>query len=365
MSVTALMTSEIDDGLSARHKLPAGLHRSDVHGPGYRRARSGPGFAYLGPDGREVSDPAELHRMRALAIPPAWREVWISPDPIGHIQATGLDGRGRRQYRYHKLWRAERDAEKFGHALVFASALPQLRVVVAGHLARRPLDRDRVAACAIRVTELGLFRIGSERYAREDHTYGAASLERRHLTFRGAQAVFDYTAKEGKRRTVRIADPPAVHTLRALHALPATPPQLFVYQTGEAWRHLTTGELVTYLHQHAGNGFTVKEFRTWNATLLAALALSNAAPAQSLRARRQATAAAVRQAAEWLGDTPTVARGSYIDPAVLQLYETCGTIGGLHPTAIQLPADPGAEQEVLRVLLDYHAAAETEPTTSR
>jgi len=140
---------------------------------------------------------------------------------------------------------------------VFARTLPQLRGAVAGHLARRSLDRDRVAACAIRVTELGLFRIGSERYAREDHTYGAASLERRHLAFRGGEAVFDYTANEGKRRTVGIANPPAVHALRSLHALPATPPQLVVYQTGQGCRHLTTGELVTYLHRHAGSCSTI------------------------------------------------------------------------------------------------------------
>ena len=348
-----------DDGLDPRHQMPAGLNRSDVHGPGYTRVARGSGFAYLGPDGREVGDPAELERIRKLAIPPAWRDVWISPDPVGHIQATGLDSRDRRQYRYHALWRAERDAEKFGHALAFASALPQLRDVVGTHLARRPLDRDRVCACAIRVTELGLFRIGSERYAREDHTYGVASLERRHLTFRGGSAVFDYAAKEGKRRTVRVADAAALRTLRALHAAPAGLDQLFVYRAGGDWRHVTTGELVTYLHEHAGAGFTVKEFRTWNATLLAALALANAPPADSLRTRRRTTVAAVRQAATWLGDTPTVARSSYIDPAVLELYETSGTIGDLRPTAVELPAEPEAERAVLRTLLNYHASAES------
>jgi len=176
--------------------------------------------------------------------------------PIGHIQATGWTAAA--------VGNTATTSCGAPSATRKSSAMPPCSlahcrsfVAVAGHLARRSLDRDRVAACAIRVTELGLFCIGSERYAREDHTYGAASLERRHLAFRGGEAVFDYTAKEGKRRTVRIANPPGVHTLRSLHALPATPPQLVVYQTGQGCRHLTTGELVTYLHRHAGSCSTI------------------------------------------------------------------------------------------------------------
>jgi DNA topoisomerase-1 len=186
-----------DDGLDGNHKLPAGLHRSDVHLPGYRRVAREGGFVYIDPAGAEVRDPAELRRIKELAIPPAWHDVWIALDPLGHIQAMGRDSRGRRQYRYHPLWRAERDAEKFGHMLLFAQALPRVRGVGDEHLARRVLDRERVSACAIRVTELGLFRVGNERYAREDHTYGVASLERRHVSFLADEAVFDYVAKHG------------------------------------------------------------------------------------------------------------------------------------------------------------------------
>jgi DNA topoisomerase I len=304
-----------------------------------------------------VLDAGELRRIQELAIPPAWHDVWISPDPLGHIQATGLDGRGRRQYRYHPSWRAERDAEKFGHMLSFARALPGVRAAGDEHLARRALDRERVSACAIRVTELGLFRIGSERYAREDHTYGVASLERRHLRFRAGEAVFDYVAKEGRRRTVRIADPAAVHTLRSLERMPAGTPQLFVFRAGDGWARLTTGELADYLRAHAGGHFTVKEFRTWNATLLAALALSGAAPTDSLRARRRAAVAAVRAAAAWLGDTPAVARASYVDPAVIELYECTGSVGGLEAVPVRLPAPADAERAVLDVLLSRHEAA--------
>jgi len=351
------MATGVDDGLEADHQLPAGLHRSDVHAPGYRRVPADGGFEFFTPNGIAITSPDDLARIRALAIPPAWQDVWISPDPAGHIQATGLDAKGRRQYRYHALWRADRDTAKFGHMLRFAAALPAFRTTALEHLARRRLDRDRVSACALRVTELGLFRIGSERYAQEDHTYGVASLERRHVSFSGGTAVFDYVAKESKHRTIRIADQSAVKTLRALHRASSDLPQLFVYANGAGWEHITTGKLTGYLHAHAGGEFTVKEFRTWNATLLAALALSNTPHAESLRTRRRDTAAAVRHAAEWLGDTPTVARGAYIDPAVLELYETAGGLTGLTSSPAELPADPAAEQAVLRLLTTHHAAA--------
>jgi DNA topoisomerase IB len=351
-----MLRVEMDDGLEAEHRLPAGLHRSDVHAPGYRRVARERGFVYMDPAGGEVLDPEELHRIKALAIPPAWHDVWISPDPLGHVQAMGRDARGRRQYRYHALWRAERDAEKFGHMLSFAQALPRVRGVGDEHLARRYLDRERVSACAIRVTELGLFRIGTERYAREDHTYGVASLERRHVSFRAGAAVFDYVAKHGRRRTVHIEDPAAVRTLRSLQRTLVELSELFVYRVGRGWRHLTSGEMVGYLRSYGGGHFMVKEFRTWNATLLAALALSGAGSTDSLRTRRRAVVAAVREAAAWLGDTPAVARASYIDPAVIELYESTGSVGGLGPSPVQLPAHPDAEREVLHALLEQHAS---------
>jgi DNA topoisomerase IB len=364
--VTAPAGGGLDDGLDRGRGLPEGLRRSDVHGPGYRRERGDSGVVYRDAAGALLTDPDALRRIQALAIPPAWQDVWIAPDPFGHIQATGVDARERLQYRYHALWRASRDAEKFSHMLVFAQALPGLRAAVEVHLAGHALDRLRVAACAARVTELGLFRIGSERYAREDHTYGVSSLERRHLRFRAGEAVFDYVAKAGKRRTVRIADPAVVRTLRALQRapLPADVPQLFVFHSGASaaaaagggWRHLTTEELAAYLHEQAGGHFTVKEFRTWNATLLAALALSGAPRTDSLRARRRNTVAAVRDVAAWLGDTTAVARASYVDPMVFEVYETTGGMGGLAPSPARLPADPDAERMVLRTLLALHDA---------
>jgi DNA topoisomerase I len=353
---------ELDDGLEARHRLPPGLRRSDLHGPGYRRLRTDGSAVYVGLDGSPLTDAGDLERIRRLAVPPAWREVWISPDPAGHVQATGLDARGRRQYRYHPGWRAERDAEKFDHMLRFAAALPGLREACRAALAGHRLDRDRVCACAVRVTELGLFRIGSERYVQEDHTYGVTSLERQHVRVGPRQAVFDYTAKFGKRRTVRLTDRDVLRTLRALrHEGDPAADALFTYRQGERWHHLTTEELGAYLRRHTGAHFTVKEFRTWNATLLMALALAAAPPTGSLRRRRRAVTAGIREVAAWLGDTPAVARSAYIDPAVPEHFETTGALADLAPAPAALPVEAEVEAAVLQALRTLHAdhAAET------
>src|SRR5580658_1499640 len=194
----------------------SGLTRSDPHGPGITRRRDGTRFRYDGPSGAPVTDAETLLRIGSLAIPPAWTNVWISPDPLGHIQATGVDSRGRTQYRYHQLWREQRDAQKFAHMLRFADALPALRTATLQDLKRRRLDRDRVAAGAVRLIDLGLFRIGGEKYAELDHHYGATTLEKRHVTVRRDGAVFDYVGKEGKRREITVADRAVLGTLRTL-----------------------------------------------------------------------------------------------------------------------------------------------------
>src|SRR5580658_10068156 len=182
----------------------AGLARSDPHGPGITRQRADKGFRYTGPSGADVTDPGELQRLRALAIPPAWTSVWISADPLGHIQATGVDSRGRTQYRYHPRWREQRDEQKFAHMLRFAQALPALREATRRDLKRRGLGRDRVTAGAVRLIDLGLFRIGGERYAELDHHYGVATLEKRHVRLHRDRLEFDYIAKEGKRREITV-----------------------------------------------------------------------------------------------------------------------------------------------------------------
>ncbi|MFY9775779.1 MAG: DNA topoisomerase IB, partial [Trebonia sp.] len=291
-----------------------GLVRSDPHGPGITRVRAGDGFRYLDLAGAEITDAATLERIRALRIPPAWADVWISPDPLGHIQATGTDSKGRLQYLYHQLWREQRDAQKFGHMLRFASALPGLRTATARDLRHRGLTRDRVVASVVRLIDLGLFRIGEERYADLDHHYGATTLRKQHVRFTRDGIMFDYTAKWGKERTIVVKDDLVRSTIRALARSDNDSDTLWSYEQDGRWHALHSRDVGNYIAVQAGGHFTAKEFRTWNATVLMALALANAGPAATLTGRKRTIAASVREVANLLGDTPAVARGSYIDP---------------------------------------------------
>jgi DNA topoisomerase I len=322
----------------------AGLIRSDPHGPGMTRERGSAGFRYRDPSGAVVTDPLILQRIGALAVPPGWTDVWISPDPLGHIQATGVDSRGRTQYRYHQVWREQRDAQKFAHMLRFAAALPALRSSTVRDLGGRRLDRDRVAAGAVRLIDLGLFRIGGEKYAELDHHYGATTLQRRDVTVTRDGVTFDYIAKEGKRRTITVTDEAVRPVLRALVRSDSTSDSLFCFRDGGTWRPLHSHEVTSYIATHAGGHFTAKEFRTWNATVLMALLLANAGPAPTARSRQSAITAGVRGVADWLGDTPAVARNSYIDPRVISRYSADGQL----PTIPQLPAvlPAAAEAEI-------------------
>jgi DNA topoisomerase IB len=327
------------------------LVRSDLRSPGITRERSREGFRYRGPSGAEVTQREALQRIRVLAIPPAWTNVWISPDPLGHIQATGVDSRGRTQYRYHQLWREQRDAQKFLHMLRFASALPALRAATVQDLARGGLDRDRVAAGAVRLIDLGLFRIGSEKYAELDHHYGATTLEKRHVTVMDDGMMFDYIAKEGKRRVITVTDDVALPTVRALAHSDNGLDALFSYQHSGAWRILRSHDVSNYIAARAGAHFTAKEFRTWNATVLMALALANAGPSRAARSRKRVIAASIREVADWLGDTPTVARKSYIDPQLIGRYESEGELPAIPALPTALPAPAEAEIAVAALLV--------------
>jgi DNA topoisomerase I len=330
-----------------------GLARSDPRGPGISRAQQAGGFGYRDPVGQEVTDSATLQRIRALVLPPAWRDVWISPDPLGHIQATGVDSRGRTQYRYHDLWREQRDAQKFEHMLRFAAALPALRDAVVRDLRRRPLDRNRVAAGAVRLIDLGLFRIGGERYAELDHHYGVATLEKRHVTVERGGAVFDYVAKEGKRREIAVADRAVLGTLRTLASNDTGLDALFAWQdgpAGSAWHRLHSHDVSAYIAAHAEGHFTAKEFRTWNATVLMALQLASADPPASARAASRTIAAGVRAVAQWLGDTPAVARSAYIDPRLISRYESEGQLAAVPALPPVLPTNADAEAAVAALL---------------
>ena len=329
-----------------------GLTRSDPHGPGITRERAPGGFRYRDPSGAQITGEQELLRIRALAIPPAWKDVWIAPDPLGHIQATGVDSRGRTQYRYHPVWREQRDAQKFTHMLQFAGALPVLRSAAVRDLGGRELDRDRVSAAAVRLIDLGLFRIGGEKYAELDHHYGATTLRKSDVKVVRGGVAFDYIAKEGKRREITVTDPAVLPTVRALASSDNGLDALFAWERDGTWHPLRSHDVSEYIAARAGAHFTAKEFRTWNATVLMALLLANADPPGTERGRSRAIAASVRGVAEWLGDTPTVARSSYIDPRLITRYQADGGLPAIPVVPAALPAPAEAEAAVAALLAE-------------
>ncbi len=303
------------------------LRRANCGRPGIRRQRAGRGFTYLGPDGQRVTDQEVLDRIRALVIPPAWEDVWICPDARGHIQATGIDARGRKQYRYHDLWRVRRDREKFEHMLDFARALPTLRRRVAEDLAENDLSRNRVLACATRLLDLGFFRIGTEGYAEENQTYGLATIHRKHVRLLGdSTVVFDYTSKSGKRRIQSVVDPEVYAVIESLKRRRGGKPELLAYRQDGRWVDVKSTDINAYVKEATGGEFTAKDFRTWNATVLAAMGLAVSAKATSESARKRAVARAVKEVAHYLGNTPAVCRSSYIDPRVVDRFGAGETI---------------------------------------
>ncbi|HVF19277.1 MAG TPA: DNA topoisomerase IB [Mycobacteriales bacterium] len=302
------------------------LLRSDLSTSGIARRRAGRGFTYLDDDGRRVADPEVLARITALVIPPAWTDVWICPAPNGHIQAVGTDVAGRRQYRYHELWRARRDLAKFDRILDFARALPDLRAQVAEHLARPDLDRERVLACAVRLLDLGFFRIGGEGYASANQTFGLATMQKRHVTVTGDVVRFDYVAKSGKRRIQSLADPAVIDIVAGLKRRRGGGQELLAYRRDGSWVDVRSADINTYLKELTGGQFSAKDFRTWSATVLAAVALAVSADAPSPTAQRRAVTRAVTEVAHYLGNTPTVCRASYVDPRVIDRYLAGTTI---------------------------------------
>jgi DNA topoisomerase IB len=329
-----------------------GLSRSDPRVPGISRVPDSASFSYRNPAGVPVTDAETLARIAALAIPPAWTTVWISADPLGHIQATGTDSRGRLQYRYHEQWREQRDAQKFEHMLRFAESLPALRAAALRDLRVPGLSRDRVTASAVRLIDVGLFRIGGERYAELDHHFGVATLLKQHVrVVRGAIA-FDYIAKEGKRRAITVGDPAIVPAVRSLARSDNGLDALFCWQQGSAWHVLHSHDVSDYIATHAGGHFTAKEFRTWNATVLMALLLADAGPSPAVSKRKSVIAGCIRGVAELLGDTPAVARKSYVDPRLISRYETHGHLPAVPRLAAALPVPAEAELAVARMLAD-------------
>jgi DNA topoisomerase I len=295
------------------------LRRVRQSTPGYTRRRRGRGFEYLDQDGRTIRD-GRLERIRSLAIPPAWEDVWICADERGHLQATGTDAAGRRQYLYHPDWRTQRDRAKFRRIEGFAEALPTLRDHVARDIGRRGYPRERILACSVRLLDRGLFRVGTEDYV-SNGSFGLATLRREHVVVRRTSVAFDFVGKGGKRHVLEVADPQVVRILRALRRRRAAPSdELLVWDDDGEWRTIRAAEINAYLKEASGEDFSAKDFRTWHGTVLAACDLARCGVAGSTRAAKRAIRDAAHEVAEHLGNTPAVARRSYIDPRVFARY---------------------------------------------
>jgi DNA topoisomerase I len=304
-------------------------------------------------------------RIGELAIPPAWEDVWICPYPMGHIQATGVDGAGRKQYRYHDHWRERRDREKFDSMLDFARSLPRMRRRVERDLRQAGLTRERVLGCSVRLLDRGFFRIGSEDYADENDTYGIATIQKRHVTISDAVITFDYESKGGKRRIQAFEDPIACEVVETLKRRRGGGPELLAYKDGRRWVDVKSADINEYVKAASGGDYSAKDFRTWNATVLAAVALavSGEAATGTKTARKRAIRRAIEEVAHYLGNTPAVCRASYIDPRVFDRFEGGLTIGGILPDL--LDSDPDAwppihgpiEEAVIDLIAGHESAA--------
>jgi DNA topoisomerase I len=346
------------------------LRRADCSGPGIRRRRRGRGFVYVDDDGNRIDDPEVLDRIAELAIPPAWEDVWVCPYPNGHLQATGTDAAGRKQYRYHDAWRTRRDGEKFDDMVRFAKALPKLRRQVERDLGDcAPLDRSCVLAAAVRLLEIGFFRIGSEQYAADNESYGLATLRKEHVRVEDEGVmVFDFPAKSGQRRRQGIQDEQLAGIVAALSRRRGGGAELLAYKASGRWRDVRSEDINAYLKEATGGDFSAKDFRTWNATALAAVALAVSGPAAETKtARKRAVKRAIDEVARYLGNTPAVCRSSYIDPRVFDAFDAGLTIrpalervaAGVEPGELPIH-QPALEAAVLDLIQEDEASPAVE-----
>ena len=323
----------------------AGLRYVTDTKPGIRRKRSGKGFTYLDPDGKPIRDPDVLRRIASLAIPPAWTEVWISPKPLGHLQATGRDARGRKQYRYHPRWRAVRDETKYTRMLAFGAALPRIRRRIEADLARPGLPREKVLAAVIRLLETTLIRVGNEEYARTNRSFGLTTMRDRHVAVDGATVAFKFRGKSGIYHAVDLGDRRLARVVKRCRDLPGQDLFQYLDDDGQA-QTIDSADVNAYLREVSGEDFTAKDFRTWAGTVLAALALQEFETFDSEAQARKNIVRAIESVAERLGNTPTVCRKCYVHPEIIQSYmdgtmlqtlrtraerEMSGSLGELRP----------------------------------
>ncbi|HSV03153.1 MAG TPA: DNA topoisomerase IB [Phenylobacterium sp.] len=339
--------------LSAEDVEAAGLIYVSDHDPGIRRRKAGTGFSYLRPDGGPVRDERTLDRIRKLAIPPAWVDVWICPDPRGHIQATGRDQKRRKQYRYHDGWRQVRDENKYDRLIAFGRALPKLRRRMEHDLARHGLPREKVLATVVRLMEITLIRVGNEEYAKQNKSFGLTTLRDRHARIEGSRAIFEFRGKSGKMRRTGVRDRRLARIVKACQDLPGQ--RLFQYIDEDGvQRTVESADVNDYLREAMGDDFSAKDFRTWAGTLAAAQALAMNPECASASQARRHIATCIKAVAGLLGNTAAVCRSAYIHPAVLTAYE--------HGA---LPVKPGLEGRalelaVIQFLEEAHDAVETQ-----
>jgi DNA topoisomerase I len=311
-------------------------------------------FRYFDSRGKRITDPVKLARIDALVIPPAWKDVWISPRASAKLQATGIDSAGRRQYLYHPEYRAQQEQAKYDRLIRFAERLPDLRRAMAEHIEKDPTDRERVSAIALRLIHLGWFRVGSERHARESRTYGITTLNKSHVSVRGSRIKLDFRSKHQAWVRTQIVDSELASAIKDLLALKGGP-RLFRYEWEGDLYNLTSKRLNDYIAIYMGEEFTAKDFRTWGGTLLAAVAFAERGLEETEAAQKRAVAAVMRKVAKQLGNTPAVTRASYVSPAVVEQYLDGRTIDDFRPRHLRVVGardiDLDVEEQALLSLL--------------
>jgi DNA topoisomerase I len=346
-----MLDSETRISVDVAMPAPPGLRYVCDDAPAIRRRRAGKGFVYLDAKGRRVADPAVLKRIRSLVIPPAWENVWICPSANGHIQATGRDAKGRKQYRYHADYREAREQSKYEHMFLFAEALPTIRARVAEHMSLRGLPREKVLATVVHLLETTLIRVGNDEYARTNQSYGLTTLRSEHVAVEGSEVRFQFTGKSGKQWSLAMRDRRVARIIRACQELPGQD-LLQYFDEDRELRAVSSGDVNAYLQEITGRDITAKDFRTWAGTVLTARFLKASGEFESATKAKRAMSAAVKQVAAALGNTPAVCRKSYIHPAVTSAY-----LGGefvLEAVLISGPPEPTglrAEEAALLVLL--------------
>ncbi|HEX8918253.1 MAG TPA: DNA topoisomerase IB, partial [Chloroflexota bacterium] len=297
----------------------AGLRYFTDARPGIRRKRAGKHFRYIGPDGETIRDTAELQRIKAIGIPPAWTDVWICPSPRGHLQATGRDAKGRKQYRYHPRWREVRDETKYTRMIAFGEALPMIRERANLDLTQQCLSREKVLATVVTLLDLTAIRVGNEEYARENQSYGLTTMRTRHVQVKGATLHFHFQGKSHKEHVLNVRHQRLARAVRRCQDLPGH--ELFQYLDDDGERHaIDSGDVNDYLRTITGENFTAKDFRTWHGTVRAAEALASTETAESETETKRRVTAAIEVAASHLGNTPAICRKSYVHPAVIESY---------------------------------------------